>query len=116
MTDRPIFIALAEVIARATSQSEMQSRGFVRRLLKQAGLNAEDVTAAQLEVVGRKLLADALKRNGVIDSEPVIKQWNEACSHQGSSARTGDRIGVSNTVEAVFSRIGLGGRSTRGPS
>lgn len=115
MVDREIFIAVVDVIMRATSQNEMQSRGFVRRLLKQAGLNAEDVTPAQLEVVGRRLLADALKKNGISDPEAVLKHWNEVCSHRSSHPRTGDHGGVSNTVEAVFARIGLGGHSTRGP-
>lgn len=107
MSDGAPFLAVARVIESATPLNELQSRGMVRLLLKQAGLKAEDVTHAQLIVVGRTLLADALKRNGVDIVQPVLAQWREACAGPNESSRSHDRLAVTNTVEAVFARMGL---------
>ncbi len=105
MADSVLFESVARAIEHSTSLNELQSRGMVRRLLSQAGLNAADVTAAQLTVVGRKLLRDALQRNGVTDVDPVISKWLDACTRTPST-RPADRP-VSNTVEEVFARMGL---------
>lgn len=102
MADNALFESVARVIEQSTSLNELQSRGLVRRLLSQAGLNASDVTAAQLTVVGRKVLRDSLRRNGITDVEPVVAKWLDACTRTPST-----RPAVSNTVEEVFDRIGF---------
>lgn len=107
MADGEDFLLIARVIERTTSLNELQSRGMVRRLLKQAGLNATDVTAHQLAAVGKTLLASALERNGITENEPVIKLWLDACSRQLERAKTTDGGRVSNTVEEVFARMRL---------
>lgn len=108
MADNALFNTAVRAIVDTTSLSELQSRGLVRRLLKQAGLSAEDVTGAQLIVVGRKLLTDALKKNGVEDVQPTLARWSDACGREVDAARANDRRGIANTVEEVFARIGLG--------
>ena len=107
MADSEDFMAAALVIERATALNELQSRGLVRRLLKQAGLDAHDVSAQQLVVVGRTLLAEALQKNGVNDPNAVISQWQECCAKQTAMARPSEHTRVSNTVEEVFARMGL---------
>lgn len=107
MTDSDDFLAVARVIESATGLNELQSRGLVRRLLKQAGLDAGDVVALQLVTVGRKLLPAALQKNGVSDVDGVLRQWLECCARQTEALRSSDRMRVSNTVEEVFARMGL---------
>jgi len=102
MADNALFESVAQVIEQSTSLNALQSRGLVRRLLNQAGLNASDVTAAQLSVVGRKLLRDSLQRNGVTDIDSVVAEWLDACTRPATT-----RPDTSNTVEEVFSRIGF---------
>ena len=107
MADSEDFVVVARVIERSTSLNELQSRGLVRRLLKQAGLSAEDVTPEQLAAVGRTLLPEALAKNGVTDVSSVVSQWQEACARQAEGLRTSERLRVTNTVEVVFARMGL---------
>lgn len=106
MADSDEFVLVARVIERATSLNEMQSRGLVRRLLKQAGLDAQDVTPQQLVAVGRTLLPEALQKNGVADPAPVIAAWFDCCAKLEERLRTSERLRVSNTVEEVFARMG----------
>lgn len=106
MADSDDFVMVARVIERTTTLNEMQSRGLVRRLLKEAGLSA-DASPDQLAAVGRSLLAEALKKNGVTDAGPVVTQWLDACARQAETLRTSGRLRVSNTVEEVFARMGL---------
>lgn len=108
MAESQVFNAAVRAIVESTSLSELQSRGLVRRLLKQAGLSAEDVTGPQLIVVGRKLLTEALRKNGVEDIQTTLARWSDACARDVDAARVTDRRGISNTVEEVFARIGLG--------
>jgi hypothetical protein len=107
MADSEDFLAVARVIERATPLNEMQSRGLVRRLLKQSGLDVQDVTPQQLVAVGKTLLQEALQKNGVADVTPVMSQWIECCAKQDERARASERMRVSNTVEEVFARMGL---------
>jgi hypothetical protein len=107
VADSDDFVVVARVIERTTPLNEMQSRGLVRRLLKEAGLSADDASPDQLAAVGRTLLADALKKNGVADAGPVVTQWLEVCARQAETLRTSGRLRVSNTVEEVFGRMGL---------
>lgn len=107
MADSEDFLLMARVIERSTSLSELQSRGLVRRLLKQAGLDAQDVSAQQLAAVGQTLLGAALQKNGVADSEPVVKLWLDSCTRQAERAKANPAGRVSNTVEEVFARMGL---------
>jgi hypothetical protein len=107
MADSDDFVALSRVVERSTSLNELQSRGLVRRLLKQVGLDAKDVSAQQLSVVGGALLRESLQKNGVADIEAVVTQWLAACTARVAGARTSGRMQVSNTVEEVFARMGL---------
>ena len=107
MADSEEFMAATRVIERTTPLNELQSRGLVRRLLKQAGLDAQDVTPQQLLAVGNSLLQEALQKNGVADAAPVVSQWIDCCAKQDERMRASERMRVSNTVEEVFARMGL---------
>lgn len=107
MADSEDFVAVARVIERATSLNELQSRGLLRRLLKQAGLASQEVSAHQLAAVGRALLADALRKNGVTDVDSVVTQWMDCCAKRRERARASERMRASNTVEEVFARMGI---------
>ncbi|MFT3921776.1 MAG: hypothetical protein QM778_04515 [Myxococcales bacterium] len=107
MADSDAFVVVAQVLERATNLNELQSRGLVRRLLKEAGLSSDEVSSLQLAAVGRNLLAPALQKQGVSDVEGVRGQWMDACARLDGMARQAPRTNVSNTVEEVFARMGL---------
>jgi hypothetical protein len=107
MADSDEFTAVVRVLERHGKLNELQARGLVRRLLNQAGLRSSDVTAHQLATVGRTLLAESLRKNGVADSGLVVTQWLDCCAKQSERAKTSERGRVTNTVEEVFSRMGL---------
>jgi hypothetical protein len=83
---------VARVIEETTPLNELQSRGLVPRLLKQTGLQAEDVAAQQLIVVGRKLLSEVLKKNGVDDTQPIVARWIDVCGREADTARVNDGV------------------------
>ena len=107
MADNEDFIAVALAIERGTSLNQLQSRGLVRRLLKQAGLDSQDVTPHQLIAVGKNLLTQALEKNGVADTASVLEQWMDYCTRQIELAKAGERGRVTNTVEEVFARMAI---------
>lgn len=107
MADSDDFLAVTRVVERFTTLNEMQARGMVRRLLKQAGLDPREVTAQQLAAVGRSLLEQTLAKNGVQEPQQVAQQWLECCARQIETARASERLKLSNTVEEVFARMGL---------
>ena len=106
MADSESFVMVSRVLERTTSLNELQARGLVRRLLKEAGLSAEDVSALQLAAVGRTLLGPALAKQGVADVERVRHEWLDSCKGD-ERTRPAQRTTVSNTVEEVFARMGL---------
>ena len=113
MADSEEFVAVARVIERTMALNELKSRGLVRLLLKQAGLDARTVNARELAAVGRALLGESLRKNGVVDVDGVLAQWLDCCAAQNAATRSSERMRVTNTVEEVFARIVL---DARGPS
>jgi hypothetical protein len=105
MADNEQFEEIAQVIERTTSLDPTQSRGLVRRLLKEAGLNSQDVTPYQLTALGKTLLNGALVENGIADPDNVVYQWLAHCERQIERVKAGERVIVSNTVEEVFARM-----------
>jgi hypothetical protein len=99
MADSPVFECVCAVIEQSTGMGRLESRGTVRLALKQAGLEARDVTVAQMSVVIEKVLPAELTARGISDVEGVLGQAGEALS--GLDFET-DR----SSPEAVFERLG----------
>ncbi len=71
MAESAVFQWVSARLELRTSLSRIEARGTVRLVLKDAGLEASNVTATQMEVVLRKLMVSALSKRRVEDSEHV---------------------------------------------
>lgn len=65
MSASKVFDWVSRELASATAWSEIEARGTVRLALKEAGLEARDVTAAQMAVVLRQVLPEKLASRGI---------------------------------------------------
>ena len=101
MADSPSFELACEVLERSTSLDRLEARGTIRLALKTAGLDARDVTAAQMGAVVDKLLPGELKARGVVNGDAVCAEIEAGLRGIRSSA-------VADTPEAIFARLATG--------
>jgi hypothetical protein len=99
MADSPVFERVCEVIEQSTDLDRLESRGTVRLSLKQAGLEARNVTASQMSVILEKVLPTELATHGVTDIEDLLDRAGSALS--GLDLETDH-----SSPEAVFERLG----------
>ncbi len=101
MPDSPLFGWLCHELAAATAFSSIESRGTVRIALKKGGLNAETVTAVQLQVVVKRVLPEELRRRGCDDGQAVC----DAIAIRLKDQNFGEAVD-GRSPEAVFARLG----------
>jgi len=101
MAESKVFELVCEELEGATSLSALEARGTVRISLKQAGLDANNVTIAEMVVMLERVLAEELGLLGVADSVGVVSAIASALK----TADLGDQA-RSDSPEAVFSRLG----------
>jgi len=82
-----------------SSLDRLESRGTVRLVLCQAGLDARNVGGRELAVAIGKLLPRELEARGVVDASAVAERLAEAVGAVGDAPRT-------ESSEAVFARLG----------
>jgi hypothetical protein len=99
MASSKAFELAAETLEASTSLDRLESRGTLRILLNQAGLEARTVAGAQLAVAIEKLLPEELEARGVEDARSVAERL---------SVRVAGVVDESSeqTPEAVFARLG----------
>ena len=68
MADSEVFDFVCSELERRTNLDRLEARGTVRLTLKQAGLEARNVTAQQMGVAVEKLLPGELESRGVTDA------------------------------------------------
>ena len=71
MADAAAFECVCDELERASSLDRLEARGTVRLALKQAGLEARNVTVEQMRVILEKVLPSELASRG-IDRERMI--------------------------------------------
>ena len=99
MANSQSFELTCQVLERSTSLDRLEARGTIRLALKIAGLEARDVTAAQMGTVVEKLLPRELRNRGVENGDAV-------CEEIAAGLR-GIRGGAAaETPEAIFARLG----------
>lgn len=98
MADSPAFECICELLEQSTSLDRLESRGTVRLALKQAGLEAHNVTASQMSVILEKVLPAELTSRGVTDIEGPLERAGRALS--GLDVEPDHR-----SPEAVFERL-----------
>jgi hypothetical protein len=95
-----IFDQVATALESRTSLEKLEARGTLRIALKQAGLDANSVTADQLRVVIEKLLPEELDARGVDDSAAVCAQLSAEARNFEPPAES-----ASDSPESVFARL-----------
>jgi hypothetical protein len=101
MADSQSFELACEVLQRSTSLDRLEARGTIRLALKTAGLDARDVTAAQMGAVVDQLLPRELKTRGIENGDAVCAELKAGLQGIRSPA-------AAETPEAIFARLGAG--------
>lgn len=99
MADAAAFDFVCEQIEARTSLDRLAARGTVRIALKQAGLDARNVTPQQIAVVSEKVLAAELSTRGVVDAQAL-------CAELAAGARKLSGGPSPETPDVVFRRLG----------
>ncbi len=99
MADSEVFDFVCSELENRTSLDRLEARGTVRIALKQAGLEARNVTVEQMSVAVDKLLPAELSTRGVDDAPGQCAQIKSGLA--GLSVTSGGE-----TPEAVFERLG----------
>lgn len=100
MSESQGFEWLSTELEGRTSLSRLESRGTVRLVLKEAGLESSHATPAQLGVVVTRLLPTALERRGV---EGAVALCDKLAIDLRAFARTVPAS--SDPTYAVFERL-----------
>lgn len=103
---KSIFESVADALEQRTDLSQLEARGTIRLALKQAGLEAREVTSAQMAVVLEQVLPRELRARG-------IERGVEVCGQIGVSLRAGMAPSRADgpseeSPEAVFRRLARG--------
>jgi hypothetical protein len=99
MADAPAFDWVCSELEQRTSLDRLEARGTVRIALKEAGLDARNLTPEQMKVVLEKVLPKELGTRGVEDAEGVCRGL--ASEVLGIDAGSGS----GETPEEVFRRL-----------
>jgi hypothetical protein len=100
--DAALFDFAAEKLEQHTGFSRLEARGTLRIALKDAGLDARSVTAAQLRVVFEKVMPLELGKRGVKDAAAACSAVIQELANVPASA-TDDS---SSDLDGIFRRLG----------
>jgi len=104
MADSATFEWMCGALEAATDLDRLAARGTLRLALREAGLEAATVSAAQMHVVLQKILPGELTDRGVGAAAELCRRLEGELDRQhlgGASAGADDR-----SPEAVFARLG----------
>lgn len=99
MVESPVFSWAAEQLEVLSKMTRLQARGTLRRLLKDAGLDGETLTRTEWQQVARKMLANALRKQGITAVDDLVKNLSNIP----------EKIGMTNSDSAleIFRRLGI---------
>ncbi len=100
MSTSPAFEWVADRLEGLCSLSRIESRGTLRLVLKEAGLDPNNVTVYQLKIVIEKILPESLRKRGITNSSThCVALANELLTANIKEAS-------SVTPEEIFRRLG----------
>ena len=99
----PVFEFVASEIERRSALATLEARGTVRLALKRAGLDASNVTSAQMSVLLERVLPEEIRSRGVVGSEELCRAVAVALS--GSHPHPAVQP---ESPEAIFRRLAGG--------
>jgi hypothetical protein len=99
------FDQVCQALEGASPLSRLEARGTVRLALKEAGLDANAVTPAEMALVIERVLPQELKSRGIANAASICEALRSAIDAEASPSPT------HNGPEAVFQRLGNAGGS-----
>jgi hypothetical protein len=100
VADSAVFEWVCDQLIERSTLDRLESRGTVRIALKQAGLEARNVTASQMRVILQKVLAQELLDRDVADGEAICAAMAAGIVGARLDEDTGD------SPDEVFRRLG----------
>jgi hypothetical protein len=97
-----LFDIAAERLEESTDMDRLAARGTLRLALKEAGLDAQNLSVAQLRAVFEKLMPKELEARGVADAAATC---SAVMNDVASAASTAD-LGASDSPDEIFKRLG----------
>ena len=101
MAESRVFDWVCENLAESTEFTAIEARGTVRIALKKSGLDVASLTAAQMQVVVKRVMPDELRRRGIEDGQQRCDALAAALHEMNFGAGEPPR----DSPEAVFARI-----------
>lgn len=96
-----IFDIAAEKLEESTNMDRLAARGTLRIALKQAGLDAQNLTIPQLKAVFEKLMPKELEARGVTDAAAAC---TAVIANIESAASEAD-LTSANSTDEIFKRL-----------
>jgi hypothetical protein len=96
-----VFDLVAEEIERRTDLARLEARGTLRIALREAGLDARNVTASQMSVLLQKVMPREMRSRGIDDAEGICN----AIAGALASARPLAPAPDAESPEAIFRRL-----------
>ena len=100
MADSAAFEAACACLEQSGSLDRLSSRGTIRLMLKEAGLEPKTVTPRELEVVVSKMLHAELVARAVATPDALCAKMVKTLQGLGSAAN-----GAADSPEAIFARL-----------
>lgn len=97
-----LFDIAADQLGANTEMDRLAARGTLRLALKQAGLDPQSLTVAQLRAVFEKLMPGELEARGVSDAAATCSAVMDQVANAASSAD----LDASNSPDEIFKRLG----------
>lgn len=97
-----LFDIAAERLEESTDMDRLAARGTLRLALKEAGLDTQNLSVAQLQAVFEKLMPKELEARGVADAAATC---NAVMNDVVSAASTAD-LADSDSPDEIFRRLG----------
>jgi hypothetical protein len=97
-----LFDIAAEKLEGSTDMDRLAARGTIRIALKEAGLDARNLTMRQLRVVFEKLMPSELEARGVTEA---VATCNSVIDEIANAASATDPKAL-NSPDEIFKRLG----------
>jgi nitrogen fixation/metabolism regulation signal transduction histidine kinase len=97
-----LFDIAAEKLEESTDMDRLAARGTLRLALKEAGLDAQSLSVAQLRAVFEKLMPKELEARGVSGATAVC---NAVMRDVASAANAAD-LALPESPDEIFKRLG----------
>ena len=97
-----LFDIAAERLGESSDMDRLAARGTLRLALKQAGLDANNLTVSQLRAVFEKIMPKELEARGVAEAAASCRTAMDAIERAANEAE----LAASSSPDEIFRRLG----------